>query len=147
MRTSNLKTKRAPHDSPFEDVLRNVNRWRCVPLDGMGVGLFSCLCDDNLDRSVAIWLGENERKTTVEGVMKTFVNMKSAQSVSSVENLSVNRVDRVAENYHLGIKPNQQTAQNQFKPKPTSNSPTGHRSITYIQQCSYNLLSSTHTHV
>lgn len=64
---SNLKTKSATHNSPFEDVLSNVNRWRCVPLDRMGVWLLSCLCDDNLDRPVAIWLGENERKTKQRG--------------------------------------------------------------------------------
>lgn len=42
------------HNSPFEDVLGDVHRCGGVPLDGVGVGLFPRLCDDDLDWSVAV---------------------------------------------------------------------------------------------
>lgn len=49
--------KSQTHDSPLEDVLRDVGRGRSVPLDGGGVWLFSGLCDDDLHRSAAAWGG------------------------------------------------------------------------------------------
>lgn len=42
------------HNSPFQDVLGDLNRWRGVPLNRARVGLFPSLCDDHLDRSAAI---------------------------------------------------------------------------------------------
>lgn len=45
----------ATYNSPFEDVLGDLDGgWR-VPLDGVRVWLFSRLRDDHLDRSVTIW--------------------------------------------------------------------------------------------
>ena len=40
------------HHSPFEDVLGDVGRLWGIPLDRMGVGLVSGLCDDHLHRTV-----------------------------------------------------------------------------------------------
>lgn len=54
-RVHSWRTMGVTHESPFEDVLRNVGGRRRVPLDGVGVGLFPCLGDDHLDRPGAAW--------------------------------------------------------------------------------------------
>lgn len=62
------------HNLPLEDVLRDLNRWGRVPLDGVRVRLFARLRDDDLDWPVATWkIAErlDERKKKLEATCST----------------------------------------------------------------------------
>lgn len=68
------------HNSPFEDVLGDVDRWRWVPLNGVRVWLFSRLGDDHLDRSVAVW-GVREKTDIRRDASKDIIQQCYLQSV------------------------------------------------------------------
>ena len=96
----------------------------------MGVWLLSCLCDDNLDGSVAVWLGQKWEEDNREW-NEDFSQHKERSHHQRWVKPQCGDLSGVAENYHLAIKPNQQTVQNQFKHEPAFSRLRWHRGIIF----------------